>query len=58
MIKLTEYELKLIARNRGIKNFQDMTEEKLLDAILKYDRITKNFLENRPKQIEKMENLS
>ena len=35
-----------------------MAEEKLLDAILKNDRITKNLQENMPKQIKKMENLS
>ena len=35
-----------------------MAEEKLLDAILKNDRITKNLQENVPKQIKKMENLS
>ena len=44
MINLTKYELKLIAGNRGIKNYQNMSEEKLLDTILKHDRITKNLL--------------
>ena len=43
MVKLTKYELRLIARNRGIKNYQSMSKEKLLDANLKYDRITKNL---------------
>ena len=46
MINLTKYEPKLIAGNRGIKNYQNMSEEKLLDAILKYDRVTKNLPQN------------
>ena len=35
-----------------------MSEEKLLDAILKNDRITKNLLENGMENIVKMQNLS
>ena len=58
MINLTKYELKLIAGNRGIKNYQNMSEEKLLDTILKHDRITKNLLENGMENIAKMQNLS
>ena len=46
MVNLTKYELKFVAKNRGIKNYQNMSEEKLLDAILKYDRITKNLSQN------------
>ena len=58
MIKLTKYELKLIAGNRGIKNYQHMSEKKLLDAILKYDRITKNLSQNGLENIARMQNLS
>ena len=54
MIKLTKYELKLIAGNRGIKNCQNMSNEKLLDAVLKYDRITKNLSQNRLEKIAGM----
>ena len=46
MINLTKYELKLMGGNRGIKNFQNMSEEKLLDAILKHNRITKDLSQN------------
>ena len=58
MIKLTKYELKLIAGNRGIKNCQNMSNEKLLDAVLKYDRIIKNLSQNRLEKIAGMQNLS
>ena len=58
MVKLTKYELRLIARNRGIKNYQSMSKEKLLDANLKYDRITKNLSQNGLEKIIGMQNLS
>ena len=35
-----------------------MSEEKLLDAILKYDRITKNLSQNGLEKIIRMQNLS
>ena len=46
MINLTKSELKLIARNRGIENYQNMSKEKLLSAIVKSERITENLLQN------------
>ena len=58
MIKLTKYELKQIAGNRGIKNYQNMSDEKLLDVTLKYDRITESLSQNGLKKIARMENLS
>ena len=58
MINLTKYELKLIPGNRGIKNYQNMSEENLLDAILKYGRITKNLSQNGLENITRMQNLS
>ena len=58
MINLTKYELKLIGGNRGIKNYQNMSEEKFLDAVLKYDRITKNLLQNGLEKIARIQNLS
>ena len=54
MINLPKYELKLIARNRGIKNYQNMSEEKLRDAIFKYDRITKNLSQTGLEKITKL----
>ena len=32
MVNLTTYELRLIARKRGIKNYQNMSREKLLST--------------------------
>ena len=58
MINLTKYELKLIRGNRVIKNYQNMSEEKLLDAILKYYRITKNLLQDGLEKIARIQNLS
>ena len=50
--------LRQIARNRGIKNYQNMTREKLLSTLDKLERITENLSKNGLKQIVKMENLS
>ena len=58
MINLTKYELKLIAGNRGIKNYQNMSKEKLLDAIVKSERILKDLSQNGIKRIARMQNLS
>ena len=33
MVKLTKYELRLNAKNRGIKNYQSMSREKLLSTL-------------------------
>ena len=45
MVKLTKNELRLIAEYRGIKNYQNMSEKKLLDALLKYLCIIKKFIQ-------------
>ena len=58
MVKLTKYELKQIAKNRGIKNYQSMSREKLLSTLDKLERITKNLSKNRLNKIVKMQNLS
>ena len=58
MINLTQYELKIIAGNRSIKNYQNMSEKKLLDAVLKYDRISKNLSQNGLENIARIQNLS
>ena len=58
MAKLTKYKLRLIARNKGIKNYQNMSREKLLCTLDKLERITKNLSKNGLKQIAKMQNLS
>ena len=58
MVKLTKYELRLIARNRGIKNYQNMSREKLLSTLDKSERITENLSKNGLEQIVRMQNLS
>ena len=42
MVNLTTYKLKLIAGKRGIKNYQNMSTEKLLSALDESERILKN----------------
>ena len=58
MVKLTKNELRLIARNRDIKNYQNMSKEKLLSTFDKLERVTKNLSKNGLTQITKMQNLS
>ena len=55
MVKLTTYELKLIAKNRGIKNYQSLSREKLLSTLDKSDRITKNLSQNGLEKIVGMQ---
>ena len=58
MVNLTKYELKLIAGNRGIKGYQNMSREKLLSTLDESERILKNLSQNGLNQIPKMQNLS
>ena len=54
MVKLTTYEVKIIAKIRGIKNYQYMSREKLLSTLDKLERIAEKLSKNRHKQIAKM----
>ena len=58
MVKLTTYELQLIAKKKGIKKYLDMPREELLNIFDKYDRITKNLSKNELNKIAKMQNIS
>ena len=58
MVNLTTYELKPIAGKRGIKNYQNMSREKLLTTLDESERILKNLSQNGLKRIAKMQNLS
>ena len=51
MVKLTKNELRLIARNRGIKNYQNMSREKLLSTLDESEHIFKDFSQNRLKRV-------
>ena len=58
MANLTTYELRLIAGNGGIKNYKNMSREKLLNTLDESKCIFKNLSHNGFKRIAKMENLS
>ena len=58
MVKMTENKLRIIAKNKGIKNYLNMSREKLLSTLDKLDRITKNLSKYELNKIAKMQNLS
>ena len=58
MVKITENKLRLIAKNKGIRDYQNMSKEKLLSTLDKLKRITRNLSKNGLKKILKMQNLS
>ena len=58
MENLTIYELKQIARNRGIKNYQNISREKLLSTLDESMCIFKNLSQNGFERIVRMQNLS
>ena len=58
MVNLTTHELKLITAKRGIKNYQNMSREKLLSTLDESERIFKDLSQNGLKRIAKMQNLS
>ena len=59
MVKMTENKLRLIAKNKGIKDYQNMmSKEKLLSILDKSERITENLSKNGLNKIVKMQNLS
>ena len=58
MVNPTNYELKFIAKNRGIKNYQNMSREELLSTLDKSEHITENLLKNGLERIARMQNLS
>ena len=57
MVNLTTNELRLIAKKRGIKNYQNMSREKLLSTLDESERIFENLSQNRLERIAKMHNL-
>ena len=52
-IKFTRKELNLVAKDRDIKNPQNMSTEELLDALIKYD--SEHEVKNNRKKLEKMD---
>ena len=58
MVNLSEYELKLISKIKGIKNYKNMTREKLLSTLNEIERNLNTISERKLNQIAKMQNLS
>ena len=46
MVKVTKTKLRLTAKNKGIKDYQNILKKKLLRTLYKLKRITKNLSEN------------
>ena len=57
MVKLTTFKLRLIARKRGIKNYQNMSREKLLRILHESERIFENLSQSGLERIARMQNL-
>ena len=58
MVNLSEYELRLIAKIRDIKNYKNMTREKLLSTLNEIECNLNTISERKLNQIAKMQNLS
>ena len=58
MVNLSEYELRLTARNRSIKNYKNMVREKLLSAFDERERNLNTLSEKVLVRIAKAQNLS
>ena len=58
MVKMTENKLKIIAKNKGVKNYQNMSKEELTSALDKLKSINENLSRNVLKKIVKIQNLS
>ena len=58
MVNPTKYEVKYIARNRGIKNYQNMSREELLSTLDESERVLKNLSQNGLERIARIQNLS
>ena len=57
MLNLITHELRLIERKRDIKNYQNMSREKLLSTLDESEHTLKDLSQNGLKQIAKMQNL-
>ena len=47
MVSLTTHELRLLVKNRGIKNYKNMSKEKLLSTLDELERNFKTLSEKR-----------
>ena len=53
MVNLTTHKLRLIARKRGIKNYQNMSREKLLSTLDELERILKIYHKMDSRKLQK-----
>ena len=58
VVNLTTYKLRLIAGKRGIKNYKNLSREKLLNTLDESERNFNTLSEKRLERVEKMQNLS
>ena len=58
IVNLSEYELRLIGKNRGIKNHKNMTREKLLSTLDETERNLNTISKRGLNKITKLQNLS
>ena len=58
MVNLTTHELRLVAKNRGIKNYKNMLREELLSGFDELDGNFKTLSEKGLDRIAKMQNFS
>ena len=58
MVKFTTNKLRLITKNRGIKNYQNMSKEKLLSTLDELECVFENLSQNGLERIAKIDNLS
>ena len=58
MVNLTTCELRLIAGLRGIKNYKNMSREKLISTLDELERNFKNISQDGLEHTAKMQNLS
>ena len=54
MVELTENKLRLIPKNKSIKNYQNMSKEKLSSTLNKLKSFTENLSKNGLKKIVKI----
>ena len=57
MVNLTEHKLRLVVKNRGIKNYNNMSREKLLSTLDETELNLNTLSERGLNQIAKMQNL-
>ena len=58
MVNLTTHKLRLVTKNRGIKNYKNMSRERLLSTLDELERNFKTLSEKGLERITKMQNIT